>query len=63
VQRIYDIFEVRDGRPVWLCTIDGNEDALKKAIEAARSTANEIRIMHLASKSTIAVLSRRASAA
>jgi len=62
-QRIYDIFEVRDGRPVWLRTIDGNEDALRITIEAAKNTTNESRIMHLASESTIAVLSRRRSAA
>jgi hypothetical protein len=55
VNRTYDIFEVHsDGSVVWRGTVSGHEDAIRKLQELAAKTTNEMRAMHLPSKTVIA---------
>ena len=57
VDRNYDLFEILpDGSPLWRCAVAGHEDALQQLRELAKHTDNEVRIMHLASNTIIAVL-------
>jgi adenosine/AMP kinase len=57
VDRSYDLFEILpDGSPIWKCAVAGHENAVQQLRELARHTGNELRIMHLASNTIIAVL-------
>jgi hypothetical protein len=57
VERKYDIFEVlRNGNAVWLMSIDGHEDAIRRAKELAAHSTRELRVMHLPTKALIAVV-------
>ena len=57
VDRNYDLFEILpDGSPIWKCAVAGHENAVQQLRELARHTSNELRIMHLASNTIIAVL-------
>jgi hypothetical protein len=57
VDRNYDLFEILpDGSPIWKCAVAGHENAVQQLRELARYTRNELRIMHLASSTIIAVL-------
>jgi hypothetical protein len=57
VDRNYDLFEILpDGSPIWRCTVAGHETAVHQLRELARQTDNEVRILHLASNTVIAVL-------
>jgi hypothetical protein len=57
VDRNYDLFEILpDGSPIWKCTVAGHEPALQQLKELAKRTDNEVRIMHLATNTIIAVL-------
>ena len=57
MDRNYDLFEILpDGSPIWRCTVAGHETAVQQLRELARQTDNEVRILHLASSTVIAVL-------
>ena len=57
MDRNYDLFEILpDGAPIWKCAVAGHENAVQQLRELARYTNNELRIMHLASNTIIAVL-------
>jgi hypothetical protein len=57
VDRNYDLFEiVPDGSPIWKCAVAGHENAVQQLRELAKHTSNELRIMHLASNTIIAIL-------
>jgi hypothetical protein len=56
MDRTYDIFEIHpDGTPIWRTTVSGHEAAVRKLHELSEQTPNELRIMHLATKTLIAV--------
>lgn len=62
MDRNYDLFEILpDGSPVWRCSANGHEDAIEQLRHLASQTENEVRIMHLGSKSVIAVLNAPAA--
>jgi anion-transporting ArsA/GET3 family ATPase len=53
----YDVFEILpDGSPVWRGAIHGREDALRKLEELAKQTVNEVRVMHVPTKTVIAAV-------
>jgi hypothetical protein len=57
VDRSYDLFEILpDGSPLWKCAVAGHENAVQQLRELAKHTDNEVRIMHLATNTLIAVL-------
>ena len=57
MDRNYDLFEVlSDGAPVWRAAIHGREDALRKLEELAEQTRNEVRVMHIPTKTVIAAM-------
>jgi hypothetical protein len=60
VDRQYDLFEILpDGSPVWRVTITGHQSAIEKLQELAKQTANEVRAMHLPTKTLIAAMNAR----
>ena len=55
MNREYDLFEVlSDGAVVWRQTAAGRENALQKLGELSQQTSNEVRVMHVLSKTVIA---------
>jgi hypothetical protein len=55
MDRTYDIFEVMlDGSLIWRCAVTGHDKAIVKLKELASDTANEVRLMHVPTKSLIA---------
>jgi hypothetical protein len=57
MDREYDIFEVfEDGSLVWRETGSGHVDSIRKLQELAAKTKNEVRMMHLPTKTLIAAL-------
>lgn len=57
MERDYDLFEIYpDGSPVWLCVVSGHEAAIAKLKELSEITKNEVRVMHLPTKSVVAVM-------
>ncbi len=57
MDRNYDLFEILpDGSPLWKCAVAGHENAVQQLRELAKHTDNEVRIMHLATNTLIAVL-------
>jgi VCBS repeat-containing protein len=50
----YDLFEINpDGS--WRCTVDGHEAAVNRLRKLAVEARNEVRVMHVPTKSAIAV--------
>jgi hypothetical protein len=57
VDREYDIFEVfEDGSLVWRETGLGHVESLRKLSALAERTSNEVRMMHLPTKTLIAAM-------
>jgi len=57
VDRNYDIFEVlEDGALVWRGTGVGHMDSIRQLQALAAKTPNEVRLMHLPTKTLIAVM-------
>ncbi|HWO32655.1 MAG TPA: hypothetical protein VNO32_27985 [Candidatus Acidoferrum sp.] len=55
MEREYDLFEVLpDGAAVWQVAVTGHENAIRKLHELSARTTNEVRIMHLPTKTLIA---------
>ena len=60
MEREYDIFEVlEDGSLVWRETGLGHADSVRKMQELAAKTTNEVRMLHLPTKTLIAALNTR----
>lgn len=59
MDREYDLFEVfPDGTLIWRDSVTGHEKAIRRLIELAALTPNEIRVMHILTNSLIAVLNK-----
>ena len=57
MERSYDIFEVMpDGTLVWRTTVVGHEQAIIALKNLAAQTKNEVLLMHLETRTTIAVM-------
>jgi hypothetical protein len=57
VEREYDIFEkYPDGSLLWRAAVTGRDQAAAKLHELAAQTANEVQMIHVSSKTVIAVL-------
>jgi hypothetical protein len=57
LDRTYDIFEIHpDGTPIWKAAVTGHEDAIRKLHELSENTRNELRMMHVPTKTLIAVV-------
>jgi len=57
VEREYDIFEkYPDGSLLWRAVVTGRDQAAAKLHELAARTANEVQMIHVSSKTVIAVL-------
>ena len=57
MEREYDLFEILpDGNPLWRGAVHGHENAIAKLREVAAQTANEVRVMHMASNAVIAAM-------
>jgi hypothetical protein len=62
VDRNYDIFEVMpDGSPIWREAVTGHENAIRELQILAAKTTNEVRVMHLPTKTVIAAMNTRQS--
>jgi hypothetical protein len=57
VEDTFDVFEkLRDGSLIWRCSVSGQEEAIVALKKLATETSNEVRAMHLATKTVIATL-------
>ena len=56
MERSYHIFEIIDSDPIWRECVNGHAEALARAMELARKSKNEIRVMHLPDNAVVAVL-------
>jgi hypothetical protein len=57
MDRSYDLFEIfPDGSALWRGAVVGHEDAIRKLKELATTTTNEMRLMHVPTKTVIATL-------
>jgi hypothetical protein len=55
MDRTYDIFEVMpDGSVIWRCAVTGHDKAIVRLKELSSETSNEVRLMHVPTKSLIA---------
>ncbi len=55
MERVYDLFEgLPDGAAVWQVSVTGHENAIKKLHRLSARTTNEVRVMHLPTKTLIA---------
>jgi hypothetical protein len=54
MDRTYDLFEVVEGELVWRSAIVGHENAIRALQQLAKRTTNEIRLMHLLTRSLVA---------
>jgi hypothetical protein len=56
VDQTYDIFELTHEGPVWRTSVDGLAAAMADLKALAASTKNEVRLLHLETKSIVAVM-------
>lgn len=60
MERTYDIFEFfPNGSSIWRCAIDGHSVAITRMLSLAAHSKNEFRVMHLATKSIVAIANQR----
>lgn len=60
MEREYDLFEVLpDGSAIWKEAVHGHENAIRRLQELSAQTVNEVRVMHLATKTLIAAMNVR----
>jgi hypothetical protein len=52
--RTYDIFEMIGANAIWQKAVTGHDDGIAFARAFAEKTTNEVRVIHLPSKSLIA---------
>jgi hypothetical protein len=51
----YDIFEILpDGTPLWKTSAKGRDAAMRRLDELARTSRNELKVIHLESKTVVA---------
>ncbi len=59
MDRDYDLFEhFPDGTLLWRETVSGHEAAIRKLLEIAAKTKNEVRVMHILTNTLIAVMNQ-----
>jgi hypothetical protein len=59
VDHTYDLFEVfPDGSPLWHDSVAGHEPAIEKLKELSAKTANEVRVIHLPTKTVVAAMNQ-----
>jgi hypothetical protein len=57
VYRQYDLFEIfPDGSPLWRESVTGLEDATRRLKELSSQTKNEVRAIHIPTKTVIAAM-------
>jgi hypothetical protein len=57
MERDQDLFEVLpSGDVMWKASVPGHDSAILKLRELSTQTANEVRVIHLASKTLIATI-------
>ncbi len=57
MERDYDLFEILpNGDPIWRETVSGLENAVGRLKDLSKQTKNEVRVMHVLSKTLIASL-------
>jgi hypothetical protein len=57
LERQYDLFEILpDHTPMWRGVVHGHENAIRQLQELAKTTTNEVRVMHIASNAVIATM-------
>ena len=57
MDREYDLFEkFPDGSLIWRAVVKGHESAIAKLTELAGQTNNEVRVMHMPTKSIVATM-------
>jgi hypothetical protein len=57
LERHYDLFEIlRDGAPIWRGVAHGHENAIRQLKGLAKTTTNEVRVMHIGSNAIIATM-------
>jgi len=62
MEREYDLFELHpDGSLTWRGVVSGHEAAIRKLGELAAETKNEVRVMHVPTKSIVAVMNAQQS--
>ncbi|HWY08937.1 MAG TPA: hypothetical protein VNY24_18895 [Candidatus Acidoferrales bacterium] len=62
MDRQYDIFEILpDGSAFWREAIHGRDNAMRKSAILAAKTPNEIRVMHVPTKTIIATMNDAAN--
>jgi hypothetical protein len=59
MQRTYDIFEIKNGQPLWMATVEGHEAAIQMAMQLSKQSTNELRVMHIPTNSIVAVFSEQ----
>ena len=56
MERSYDIFEMVKNEAIWRQAVTGHEAAIQALKESATKTKNELRVLHLPTKSIVATL-------
>ena len=57
MERDYDLFEVLPGgEHLWREMVSGHENAIRRLIELAKETKNEVRVIHILTYSLIAAM-------
>lgn len=56
MERSYDIFEMVKNEAIWRQAVTGHEAAIQALKELATKTKNELRVLHLPTKSIVATL-------
>lgn len=60
MDRQFDLFEVTpDGSPLWREAVTGHENAIQRLQELSAKTTNEVRVIHLPTKTVIAAVNAR----
>jgi hypothetical protein len=59
MERNYHIFEIVNGDPIWRERVNGHAKAIARAMEFAKKSPNEIRVMHLPDNAVVAVLNEK----
>lgn len=60
MDREYDLFEkLPDGSLIWRAVVTGHESAIAKLRELADYTTNEVRVMHMPTKSIVATMNAK----
>jgi len=61
MERTYDIFEIGSKGEIWRASVSGLEAAINRMRELASESTNGFRIMHLPTKTVVAILNAKES--